>query len=87
MKAKINRTNITHHLIEYQLQMIGKTIYDIENDEKWYSNNTMTQEQHDEFKKYAVPLLKKVFKFNKTKAEDTFSWFDLKFGLIIDKIN
>jgi hypothetical protein len=83
MKAKINRINITDHLIEYQLQMIGKTISDIESDEKWYSNNTMTQEQHDDFKTYAVPLLKKVFKFNKTKAEDTFSWFDLKFGLRI----
>jgi hypothetical protein len=83
MKAKINRINITDHLIEYQLQIIGKTISDIENDEKWYSNNTMTQEQHDDFKTYAIPLLKKVFKFNKTKAEDTFSWFDLKFGLRI----
>jgi hypothetical protein len=83
MKAKINRINITDHLIEYQLQMIGKTISDIESDEKWYSNNTMTQEQHDDFKTYAIPLLKKVFKFNKTKAEDTFSWFDLKFGLRI----
>lgn len=87
MKAKINRTNITDHLIEYQLQMIEKTISDVENDEKWYTNNTMTQEQYDEFKKYAVPLLKKVFKFNKTKAEDTFSWFILQFGLRIDKTN
>jgi hypothetical protein len=83
MKAKINRTNITDHLIEYELQMIGKTVEDVKSDPQWYSNNTFTQEQHDEFKAYAVPLLKKIFKFNKGKAENTFSWFDLQFGLRI----
>jgi hypothetical protein len=43
----------------------------------------MTPAQHEEFKRYAIPLLKKIFKFNKAKAEDTFSWFDLQFGLRI----
>ena len=83
MKAKINRTNITDHLIEYQLKMIGKTVEDVKSDEKWYYNNTFTQEQHDEFKAYAIPLLKKIFKFNKGRAESTFGWFDLQFGLRI----
>jgi hypothetical protein len=84
MKAKVNRTNISDHLIEYQLNMIGKTINDVKGDEEWYFNNTMTQEQHDEFKRYAIPLLKKIFKFNKTKAEQTFQFFDLQFGLRIN---
>ena len=84
MKAKVNRTNISEHLIEYQLNMIGKTINDVKGDEEWYSNNTMTQEQHEEFKRYAIPLLKKIFKFNKAKAEQTFGWFDLQFGLKIN---
>ena len=84
MKAKVNRTNITDHLIEYQLKMIGKTMEDIKSDEKWYYNNTFTQEQHDQFKAYAIPLLKKIFKFNKSKAESTFIWFDLQFGLKIN---
>ena len=84
MKAKINRTNITDHLIEYELQMIGKTMEDVKSDEEWYTNNTFTQEQHDQFKAYAIPLLKKIFKFNKAKAESTFSWFDLQFGLKIN---
>jgi uroporphyrinogen-III decarboxylase len=83
MKAKVNRTNITDHLIEYQLKMVGKTVDDIKEDEKWYFNNTMTEEQHEEFKRYAIPLLKKIFKFNKSKAESTFGWFDLQFGLKI----
>ena len=80
---KINRTNISDHLIEYQLNMIGKTVKDVENDTKWYYNNTITQKQYEEFEKYAIPLLKKTFKFNKTKAESTFSWFILQFGLRI----
>jgi hypothetical protein len=80
-KKKIDRTNITEHLIEYQLEMIGKTISEVKDDEFWYSNNTMTSEQVEEFKKYAIPLLKKIFKFNKSKAESTFSWFNLAYGL------
>lgn len=83
MKSKINRTNIAQHLIEYELNMIGKTIKDVENDTEWYYNNTMTEEQYEEFKKYAIPLLKKIFKFNKSKAEQTFSWFNFQFGLRI----
>ena len=39
MKAKVNRTNITDHLIEYQLKMIGKTVDEIKEDELWYNNN------------------------------------------------
>jgi hypothetical protein len=83
MKAKINRSNITRHLIEYQLDMVGKRLVDTLDDDMWYFNWTMTQEQHDKFKAYAIPLLKKIFKFNKGKAESTFGWFDLQFGLRI----
>jgi len=78
---KLTRENISEHLIEYQLKMIGKTINEIKEDEEWYFNNTMTEEQHEEFKRYAIPLLKKIFKFNKSKAESTFNWFNLQFGL------
>lgn len=84
MKAKVvNRENITRHLIEYQLNMVGKSMIDTLDDDMWYFNNTLTSAQHEEFKKYAIPLLKKVFKFNKSKAEQTFGWFDLTFGLRI----
>ena len=83
MKAKVNRANITRHLIEYQLDMVGKRLVDTLDDDLWYFNWTMTQEQHEEFKRYAIPLLKKLFKFNKGRAESTFGWFDLQFGLRI----
>jgi hypothetical protein len=83
MKAKVNRANITRHLIEYQLDMVGKRLVDTLDDDMWYFNWTMTQEQHEEFKRYAIPLLKKIFKFNKGRAEQTFDWFDMQFGLRI----
>ena len=83
MKAKVNRANITRHLIEYQLDMVGKRLVYTLDDDMWYFNWTMTQEQHEEFKRYAIPLLKKIFKFNKGRAESTFGWFDLQFGLRI----
>jgi hypothetical protein len=83
MKKKINRMTISDHLIEYQLQMIGKTVQDALKDPEWYNTWTMTSEQYDEFKAYAVPLLKKIFKFNTGKANSTFEWFNLQFGLRI----
>jgi CRISPR/Cas system endoribonuclease Cas6 (RAMP superfamily) len=83
MKAKVNRANITRHLIEYQLDMVGKRLVDTLDDDMWYFNWTMNQEQHEEFKRYAIPLLKKIFKFNKGRAEQTFDWFNLQFGLRI----
>jgi hypothetical protein len=78
---KIDRTNISQHLLEYQLNIVGKTLHDIASDDRWYRNITITQKQHDELAKYAIPVLQKIFKFNKTKAKDTFSWWDLQFGL------
>jgi len=81
--TKINRENISLHLVQYQLRMIGMTIEDARKDEQWYTNNTMSQEMHDEFKAYAIALLKKTFKCNKTYAEQNFGWFDLQFGLKI----
>lgn len=78
---KINRENITEHLVEYQLNMIGKSIQEVKDDELWFSNNTITSQQEEEFKKYALPLLQKVFKFNKKKAISTLNWFLLAYGL------
>jgi succinate dehydrogenase flavin-adding protein (antitoxin of CptAB toxin-antitoxin module) len=63
--------------------MVGKRLVDTLDDDMWYFNWTMTQKQHEEFKAYAMPLLKKIFKFNKSRAEETFGWFDLQFGLRI----
>lgn len=82
-KVIVNRMNIGDHLIEYQLNMIGKTTGEARKVDDWYTKWTMTSKQHELFKAYAIPLLKKVFKFNKQKAESTFAWFDLSYGLRI----
>ena len=82
-RAKINRANITRHLIEYQLDIVGKRLVDTLDDDKWYFNWTITREEHAMFKRYAIRTLKKVFKFNTTKANETFNWFYEQFGLII----
>jgi hypothetical protein len=77
----INRTNIAEHLVEYQLAMVGKTMAEAKKDDMWFFNWTITQKQADEFRAYSIPLIKKVFKCNKSKAESIFSWFNLEFGL------
>jgi len=80
---KIDRTNIGKYLLEFQLNMIGKTLYEAKQDPDWFKKWTISQEQFDYFKSYAIPLLKKTFKFNTNKAKITFSWFYLQFGLKI----
>lgn len=82
-KTPITRENICEHLIEYQLNMVGKTLESAKDDEEWYSNITMNSVQHEVFKSYAIPLIRKVFKCNKKRAETTFAWFDLSYGLRI----
>lgn len=83
MKKKVNRGNIMRHLIEYQLDMVGKRVVDTLDDDKWYFNWTMTNDQKSEFNKYAIKLMKKVFKFNTNKAKENLSWFNNQFGLRI----
>lgn len=79
--VKITRENCARHLVEKELEMVGKTMLDTLDDMEWYSNITMTRAQHDEFKEYSIKLIKKIFKVNRQKAESIFSWFDLAYGL------
>jgi len=80
---KINRENIGVHLMDYQLMLIDKTRIDLLNDDKWKSHWKITLEQHTQLHGYAISLIKKVFHCNKRKAEETFKWFELQFGLKI----
>ena len=81
--SKITRDSITKHLVEYQLQMVGRTLLDTIDDDNWHFNITMTTEQKQKFKTYAVKLIRKTFKCNRLKGEDTFNWFDREFGIRI----
>jgi len=78
---KVTRDNCARHLVEKELEMVGKTMMDTLDDMEWYSNITMTRVQHEEFKKYSIGVIKKIFKVNTRKAEDIFNWFDLAYGL------
>ena len=80
-QKKINRANILNHLMEYQLNMVGKTILDTLDDDKYFFNWTMTRAQLEGFHAYAIPLIKKTFHCNKGKAEETFQWFRQNLGL------
>jgi hypothetical protein len=82
-KRKITRANVSSHLLEYQLNMVGKSMSDLIDDDKWRFNITMTSEQLEEFTHYSVKLLQKVFRFNRQKATDTFEWFRMQFGVRI----
>jgi len=81
MKPKINRENITYHLLEYQLNMIGKSLAEAADEEDWYYNWSIPVEKHKEFKIHAIRTIKKVFKCNTAKAEAAFNWFDFGVGL------
>jgi len=82
-KGKVSRENIAEHLVKYQLEMVGKTWEDALADNQWYYNITMTSEQFDEFMAYAIPLVKKVYRCNKGRAQTIMDWFNLQFGLRI----
>lgn len=81
--GKINRLNIQEHLINVQLKMVNKTMFEAMQNPDWFHEWTMTTAQYEEFEKYAIPLLKKIFKFNTNKAKETFGWFILQYGLRI----
>lgn len=74
----ITRLNVTEHLITFQLNLVGKNINNV-------GNTKITPIQYMLLKGYAIPLLRKVFKFNKNKAVSTFDWFYSVFGLDIKK--
>lgn len=80
---KINRQNVGDHLVDYQLTMVGKTVAEAMKTPEWYSKWTMTDEQQNQLRDYAIPLIKKIFKCNKKRAEGIFGWFLLQFGLRI----
>lgn len=80
---KVTRENIERHLLEYQLALVGKTMMDTLDDDQWYFNITITREKFAEFEKYAIKLIKKVFRCNTSRAKKTFDFFNLNLGLRI----
>ena len=79
----INRTNVSEHLLEFQFNILGKTMADTINEPNWNKEWKLTYKQKSLFKSYAMGILKKVFRFNATKARETYEFFDTEFGLPI----
>ncbi len=54
--GKINRLNIGEHLLEYQLNLIGKTKMDAIMDETWIVGWSLTPDQYAQFRAWSLEL-------------------------------
>lgn len=77
---KITRNNISEHLFEHQLSLIGKSVKEAAS-VNWKTDWQISEKDMDKFVAYAIPLIKKTFKCNKTKAQGILYWFLVNFGL------
>ena len=91
-EEKVNKDNIEKIENEIsqkkkQLEYFEKTIEDVKEDPNWFTNNTLTKEQHTEWREYCLKLMKKHLA-RKHRLEYEFGMFDLMYGLkVIDGSN
>jgi len=78
------REEINRKLVSMQMEMIGLTYEDAVNTPEFWRVYTLTTAQTEEWRKLALPLIKKTFKINKHRAELTMAMFELNLGLRID---
>lgn len=70
-------------MLNAELRRHGKTIEDVMGSQTWYSDYTMTTQQHAEWKLFCINLMRTRLKFAKCRAEKEFAWMDLMYGLKI----
>ena len=70
-------------ILNKQLSYFNKTVDDVKDNEKWYEENSFTEEQFEEWKNFSIELLRKKLKFSKTFAIKQFSWINLMWGFKI----
>lgn len=75
------REEIVRKLVDMQMRMIGLTYEDAMNTPEFWRVYSLTSEQTKEWRKQALPLIKKTFKINTTKATLTMHMFELDLGL------
>jgi len=81
---------IVRHLIDkmFEYAQLPQRYDDIKDrKDEWYREYTMTQEQSDSFKDYAIRYLKRELKSSYYKADTEYQWFDLMWGLKISDRN
>jgi aminoglycoside/choline kinase family phosphotransferase len=74
------KDKVVLEILNKQLSYFDKTVDDVKDNEKWYEENSFTEEQFEEWKKFSIELLRKKLKFNKTFAEKQFMWINLMWG-------
>lgn len=75
---------IVKHLINkmFEYAHVPQTYDDIKDrKDEWYREFTMTQEESNAFKDYAIRYLKRELKTGYYKADTEYQWFDLMYGL------
>jgi hypothetical protein len=75
------REEINRKLVTMQMEMIGLSYQDAMDTPEFWRVYTLTTEQTLEWRKVALPLIKKTFKCNKKIAEITMDMFELNLGL------
>lgn len=77
------KDEVVLEILNKQLSYFDKTVDDVKDNEKWYEENSFTEEQFEEWKNFSIELLRKKLKFNKTFAEKQFMWINLMWGFKI----
>lgn len=77
------REEINRKLVSMQMEMIGLTYEDAMNTPEFWRVYTLTEEQSIEWRKKALPLIRKTFKVNKSRGEMIMAMFELDLGLRI----
>jgi hypothetical protein len=75
------REEINRKLVSMQMEMIGLTYEDAMNTPEFWRVYTLTTEQTIEWRKKALPLIRKTFKVNKSRGELIMALFELDLGL------
>ena len=78
------REEINRKLVTMQMEMIGLTYQDAMDTPEFWRVYTLTTAQTEEWRKLAIPLIKKTFKCNKRRAEMTLGMFELNLGLRVE---
>ena len=71
--------------INKQLEPYNKTFEDVKDVPEWYSIYTTTRFGEAKFRDWGVDILRKRFKFTKTRAEKEMDFFIASFGLRMEE--
>ena len=83
MVKKADKISLVEELIRIQLEMVDKTVEEVDEDRFWFSNNQFEEDQFENFKSYAISKIMESLKLSEYKAERFFNRFYLDYGLKI----